>query len=276
MLRLPLLLAFAMASVSGQSDITEPQCACTFEVPAEEEQNCVVYGQVTSGLLIDFERVSESCLAGLAITERVLEADTLFSICPNNNETDVSIQKFINFIRDSNSTTANAIKGHPDFTQFFQTNEDGSVDIADEITTSLGVKYNCSTGVNLCWNEIKNYFNTQKYRAGLVCEDLYAQQTTAMQSEQSLARSAICQADEADIPEACVELQEKLQNFMAGNPELQCSDLETRAAASQLPNRESCNSEARVVGEDDSGAVWVTGWVGTVSWVALVGLLSLY
>jgi hypothetical protein len=276
MFLLPLLLTLSIASVTGQSSVfgAEPQCACTFQVQAEEEPTCAVYGQDNSGELVDFDRISESCLAALAISERVLEVDRLFLICPYANETHVSVSNFMTYIQLYDTPTTNAIKSDPEFTQWFQTRDDGSVDIVDSITTSRGVTYDCTKNAPLCWNEIKIFFTTENYRVGLICEDLYEQQINALQTEQSMARSMVCEAAKSVVPKECKELKEKIESFMAANPDLQCSDLEARAAASLLPDTESCNAGARLIVDDGSGAAWTTGWVGITSWVILMGLLT--
>jgi hypothetical protein len=277
MFLLPLLLALSMAaSVTGQSSgfLAEPQCACTFQVPAEEEPECAVYGQDSDGERVDYDRISESCLAGLEISERVLETDRLFLICPHANETDVSITNFITYIKLYNTTATNAIKSHPDFERYFETKVDGSVDVVDEIVTDSGVKYICTKNLPLCWNEIKVYFTNEIYRVGLICEDLHEQQTNALKTEQSMARSMLCQQD-ADVPDACTEVKENLELFMASYPDMQCSDLEARAAASQLPNTESCNL-GDVNTRDRGSAAWTTDLVASImSWVVLMGLLTL-
>lgn len=281
MLLLPLLLALSMTSVTGQSSdfLAEPQCACTYQVPAEDEPGCVVYGQDNNGTRAEFDRISESCLTGLAVSERVLEVDRLFRICPNANETDASITNFITYLKLYNTTAVNEIKSNPDFERYFQTNDDGSVGLVDEIVTDSGVKFICTQNVPLCWNEIKVFFSQEIERVGLICENLYEQQTNALQTEQSMARSLICEMSEtgASVPSACADAREQIDTFMASNTDLQCSDLETRADASQLPNNETCNLGDRVTSQDRSGAtMWATGSVGIImSWVVLMELLTI-
>jgi hypothetical protein len=275
MLRLTLLLALSMASVTAQS---EPQCACTFQVQADDEPECAIYGQDNNGTLVEFDRISEQCLTGLAVSERVLEVDRQFRICPYANETDVSISNFITYIKLYNTTAVNAIKSNPDFAKFFETKDDGSVGLVDEITRDSGVTFVCTTNPAFCWNEIKVYFTLEIERVGAICADLYEQQTNALQTEQSMARSLICETSAADafVPAACDEVKEQINSFMATNPELQCSDLEVRAAASQLPNKETCNLGEPVTTQDSGAATWAADWGSSImSLVVLVGLLTL-
>jgi hypothetical protein len=277
MFLLPLLLALSMVSVAGLSrSLAEPQCACTFLVPAEEEPQCALYGEDNIGALVDFERISDSCLSALTISERVLEVDRLFLICPNGNETDASITNFITFIRLYATNATYAIKTNPDFARWFQTMDDGSLEVIDEIITQQQGALNCTESIELCWNEIKLYVFLNPPTLKSVCEDLYEQQIEALQKEQSMARSRICQEDESVVPEECTELKERIKSFMADNGDLECSDLGTRAAASRFPNRESCNlGDAVIVQDRSAGAAWATGCVGILSWVVLVGLLTL-
>jgi hypothetical protein len=275
MIRLALLLALSMVSVTAQSD----QCACTFQVPADDEPECAIYGQDNNGTLVEFDRISEQCLTGLAISERVLEVDRQFRICPNANETDVSVNQFITYIKLYDTPAVNAIKSNPDFAKYFQTKDDGSIDIANNITRDSGVIFVCTANPALCWNEIKIFFTQEIYRVGAICEDLYEQQTNALQTEQSMARSLICESSAADafVPAACTGVKEQIDSFMATYPEMQCSDLEVRAAASQLPNNETCNLGEPVTSQDRSGATtWAADWgSGIMSLVVLVGLLTL-
>lgn len=282
MILLPLLLALAMTvSVTGQVDefLAEPQCACTFQVPADDEPECAIYGQDNNGTLVEFDRISEECLSGLAINERVLEVDRQFRICPHANETDVSISNFITYLKLYNTTAVNAIKSNPDFARYFQTKDDGSMDIVDKIVTDSGVTWICTQNPALCWNEIKIFFSQEIYRVGAICEDLYEQQTNALQTEQSMARFMICHITEAEafLPAACAEIETQIQSFMADNPELQCSDLEVRAAASQLPNNETCNLGSSSTARDRSGAaIWAADWKNSImSLLVLMGLLTL-
>jgi hypothetical protein len=282
MLLLTLLLALSLtASVTGQVDefLAEPQCACTFQVPADDEPECAIYGQDSAATPVEFDRISEQCLAGLAISERVLEVDRQFRICPHANETDVSITNFITYLKLYDTAAVNAIKANPDFARYFQTKDDGSMDIVDRITTDSGVTWVCTQNPALCWNEIKIFFSQEIYRVGEICEDLYEQQTNALQTEQSMARSMICEITEAvaSLPAACAEIETQIQSFMAANPELQCSDLEVRATASMLPNNETCNLGSPLTTQDRSGAAtWSADWgSGIMSLVVLMGILTL-
>jgi hypothetical protein len=280
MILFTLLLALSMtASVTGQVDeFLAEQCACTFQVPAESEPECSIYGQDNTGTRVEFDRISEQCLTGLAISERVLEVDRQFRICPHANETDVSISNFITYLKLYNTTAVNAIKANPDFARYFQTKDDGSMDIVDKITTDSGVTWVCTQNPALCWNEIKIFFSQEIYRVGEICEDLYEQQTNALQTEQSMARSMICEITEAvaSLPAACVEIETQIQSFMAANPELQCSDLEVRAAASMLPNNETCNLGSLSTKDRSGAATWAADWgSGIMSLVVLMGLLTL-
>jgi hypothetical protein len=274
MLLLTLLLALSMASVTA-----EAQCACTFQVPEDDEPECAIYGQDNNGTRVEFDRISEQCLAGLEINERVLEVDRQFRICPYANETDVSITQFITYLKLYDTTAVNAIKSNPDFARYFQTKVDGSMDIVDNIVTDSGVTFVCTQNPALCWNEIKVFFSLEIYRVGAICEDLYEQQTNALQTEQSMARSMICEISEAEafLPAACAEIETQIQSFMASNPELQCSELEVRAAASMLPNNETCNLGESLTTQDRSGAAsWAADWGSSImSLVVLMGLLTL-
>ena len=282
MLLLALLLALSMASVvTGQVDefLAEPQCACTFQVAADDEPECAIYGQDNNGTRVEFDRISEECLAGLAISERVLEVDRQFRICPHANETDVSITNFITYLKLYNTTAVNAIKSNPDFARYFETKDDGSVDIVDQIVTDSGVTWVCTQNPALCWNEIKVFFSQEIYRVGAICADLYEQQATALETEQSMARSMICEIGEAKafLPAACAEIETQIQSIMAANPELQCSDLEVRAAASMLPNNETCNLGSPLTTQDRSGATtWAAAWGSSIMpLVLLMALLTL-
>jgi hypothetical protein len=272
MFLLSLLLALSMVSVTGLS----PQCGCTFGVPADEEPDCAVYGEDNNGTLVDFERVSDSCLGALTISERVLETDRLFLICPYANETDVSINNFITYIRLYDTPATYAIKTNPDFARWFQTMDDGSLEVVDEIITQQQGPLNCTESIELCWNEIKLYVFLNPLNVGSVCADLHEQQIEALKTEQSMARNRICLEDEAVVPEECTELKDKIDSFMAANGDLECSDLRAQAAASRFPSRESCNlGDPVILNRDSAGAVWATGWVGILSWIVLVGLLTL-
>jgi hypothetical protein len=223
------------------------------------------------GRLLEFNRASDNCLAELDVFERVIDLDRLFRIC-NNETSGIDGRNFITWLRTTESPIANFIKSNGNFSRYFQVDEeDGSVSLVDEIITDQSVVFNCTEEENFCWNQVLEFVSNsnQQYFGELICQDIYSKQAIALAVEQSLVRTALCLVENAtSVPSQCGDLKAQIDAYKAENQDMDCTDIGTRAALSQLPPLDTCNAEVRAADDTSGSAVAATSWIGGLLWAS--------
>jgi len=233
--RFTVVVALLLVSLStGEGD----PCPCAFDREPEQEKDCKVYGQV-GGSLIAWDRADHTCLDMYNISERAMETDVLYRMCPHPNETTVDVQAFMNYIRYTDGTVANNIKlAYPNF--FKEDEGTNSVRFPDSITTQTGTVLNCTSTPSFCWDHVKIHFSVNQREIGVFCAEFHSRMKNELKLEQSLVRSRLC--TESSAPD-CEPLASRVREVVAANPNLNCEALGTGPGTAELPDAETCGVE---------------------------------
>lgn len=173
---LPLILFFSSTANAGTP--CEP---CRFNVHPFKEGKCSVYGASSNR----YERVSEQCLVYLNLTDAqpaVDKSKMWKSICPTPLEGKTLGFKLWLWQSPENDTNVAEVKSL--FPSLFRNDS--------SLQPQVG-GYECSPSPDICWDQVKIYFDDRPAEQERFCTKLHEIQVLSMQREQAAARVRLCQ-----------------------------------------------------------------------------------
>lgn len=241
-----LLLQVSASTIEIAQNVTTPNyCSCQYNVPFEAEADCRSYGQLGDDVLIPWYRANQTCLDEYQIKIVAIDRDTLFSICPYENATDVDVQLLLNEIRYNPSPATRAIQAsYPTF--WIESNTTiGSYELVDVIYDGRN-NPNCGVSETLCYNTIREYFTVYPSELGTACQELHARNRFDMDLEQSTIRIRLCQETDAtsDVSPSCAPLVTQVIEMKNKNPSAACSAFGLGPGTQELPTSMNSNCGA--------------------------------
>eukprot|EP00522_Entomoneis_paludosa_P005441 CAMPEP_0172475618 /NCGR_PEP_ID=MMETSP1065-20121228/69963_1 /TAXON_ID=265537 /ORGANISM="Amphiprora paludosa, Strain CCMP125" /LENGTH=276 /DNA_ID=CAMNT_0013233829 /DNA_START=49 /DNA_END=879 /DNA_ORIENTATION=+ len=206
---LPALLVGVAKADVGHDGHDEGCPACRYE--QEDEGDCFEYSQTVSGAELAFwPKATDFCLATLGVEERILKLDLFWAMCPFPNRTNVDYTEIVSFLQaEPDHPIAHEIKELFADRGIFAITPLGTYELPQNITTSSNQAFiDCTVTQALCWGEVRVEMEGRKQKINSLCSNLHERQTTALKSEQAIARQLLC---EGDPVQACNVLSDKIQ-----------------------------------------------------------------
>jgi hypothetical protein len=227
-----LIVLLIVLGIIPRISAQEKFCNCTFAIhPDQETYPCRVFGQLGDGELIPWYRANQTCLDDLTVRNATIDADRMFEMCPYPNSTNASVELIFAEIRTklenaesdsgTNKTAIKAIQAR--YPQFWVENSTspGSYVLADTIYDSRNSPVQCSTGINLCWGVIKDYFTANLEETGTLCRDFHFWYVYEQVLEQSTARRFLCEDSGVNVT-SCEQLASQVVEIKESKPGIEC------------------------------------------------------